>query len=61
MLMPETYRDYFHLLTLFEDLQHLNKMTTTMSLKESAAIFTRLRNGGSVPCERYMVQNFGSE
>lgn len=43
MLIPKTYRDYFHLLTLFEDLQHLNTMTTTMSLKESVAIFNILR------------------
>lgn len=59
MLIPETYHGYFHLFTLSEDLQHLNKIITTMSLRKSIAIFNRMRNGGSVPCEGYTVKNLG--
>lgn len=58
MFILETYyHGDFHLLTLSEDLQHLNEMTTT--LKKSTSVFNRPRNGGSVPFEGYMVQNFG--
>lgn len=57
--MPETYHGNFHLLTLSENLLHLNKMITTMSLRKSIAIFNRLRYGGSVPCEDCIVQNWG--